>query len=155
MDQYNPIAVSGGKGLYYACSSIVMSTSKAKSKDGEGDIDGAIVTAKAEKGRLCVEHSKLKYLIKHDGGISWAYGLLDIALEGGFIEKPTMGWYSRSMVENDRKWREREIWDNEKEFWEPVVNNPEFKLFIEKTYSYKHNVIKDHEEIDIDESEYA
>jgi recombination protein RecA len=69
MDQYNPLAVGGGKGLYFVCSSIVMGTSKAKDKDSSGEVTGSIISATTKKGRFCKENSKLKFLIEHNGGI--------------------------------------------------------------------------------------
>lgn len=144
MDQYNPLAIGGGKGLYFASSSIVLGSSKAKSKEGT-DITGAIITARTQKGRFCKENSKLKYLINYEGGIHPYYGILEDALEGGYIDKPTMGFYTRPCVEDDKKWREKAIWENAKEFWTPVFNNTDFKLYIEKKYTFKHNVINDDE----------
>jgi len=142
MDQYDPLAIGGGKGLYFASSSIVLGSSKAKSKDGT-DITGAIITARTHKGRFCKENSKLKYLINYDGGIHPYYGILDDALEGGYIDKPTMGFYTRPCVEDDKKWREKTIWENAKEFWTPVFKDTDFKLYIEKKYTFKHSEIQD------------
>lgn len=144
MDQYNPLAVGGGRGIRFASSAIVMGTSKAKSKDGT-DIDGVIVSAKVDKGRLAVENSKLKYMIKFEGGIHPYYGILDDALEGEFVVKPSMGWYTRPCVPDDKKWREKEIWERSKEFWSPVFTDTEFKQYIEKKYSFKHNIITNDE----------
>ncbi len=142
MDQYNPLAIGGGKGLYFASSSIVLGSSKAKDKDGT-DIVGALVTAKTQKGRFCKENSKLKYAIKYDGGIHPYYGIMEDALEGGYVEKPTMGFYSRPCVPDDKKWREKAVWADAKEFWTPVFQNTDFKLYIEKKYTFKHSEIQD------------
>ena len=140
LNQYEPLAVGGGKGLQFCCSSIVMGSSKAKSKDGD-EVNGAIITAVNKKGRLAVENSKLKYLIKFEGGIHQYYGLLEDALEGGFVVKPNMGWYTRPSVEGDKKWREKEIWENAKEFWDVIFEQTDFPKYIEKKYSFKHNII--------------
>jgi len=149
-DQYNPIAMGGGKGIRFASSSVVMATSKAKSKDG-ADVDGFIISAKVDKGRYAVEQSKLKYMIKFSGGIHPYYGILDDAMEGGFVEKPSMGWYTRPSVENDKKWRERELWENSKEFWGPLLAMKEFREYFEKKYSFKHNEIHSDELNDIED----
>lgn len=136
MDTYNPLEVGGGQGLYYGCSSIVMGTSKAKDKDSDGDISGAIITATTRKGRFCKEHSKLKYLIQHNGGIHPFYGILEDALGGGYVVKPNQGWYTRPSVENDKKWREAEIWKNSEEFWMPIIKNTDFNQYIESVYRF-------------------
>jgi len=145
MDMFSPLAVGGGKGAYFSSSSIVMGTSKARSKDGD-DINGAIITAKVQKGRYSIEHSKLKYLIKFDGGIHPFYGILDDALDGGFVIKPKSGWYSRPSVENDKSWREKSIWENSKEFWDPLLKDENFIMYFEKKYSFKHNEMFDCDE---------
>lgn len=141
MDAYALDAIPGGKGIYYAASAVVQATSKAKEKATDGEITGAIITAQTRKGRFSREHSKLKYLIKYDGGFNAYYGLLDIALEGEFVEKPSNGFYTRPCVENDKKWREKDIYS--KEFWNPIFQNTNFKEYIEKEFSFKHNDIND------------
>jgi RecA/RadA recombinase len=137
MDQYNPLAVGGGQGLYYACSSIVMGTSKAKDKDSNGEITGSVISAVTKKGRFCKENSKLKYLIENSGGIHPYYGIMDDALEGGYVVKPNQGFYTRPCVEGDKKWRESEIWSKAQEFWTPVLRDTDFKQYIEDAYMFK------------------
>lgn len=141
MDAYSLDSIPGGKGIYFASSSVVQGTSKAKQKESDGEITGAIVTAQTRKGRFSREHSKLKYLINYDGGINAYYGLLDFALETGYVEKPSNGFYTRPCVENDKKWREKEIYN--KEFWAPIFKETDFKLSVEKAFSFKHNEIND------------
>lgn len=141
MDAYSLDSIPGGKGIYFASSSVVQGTSKAKQKESDGEITGAIVTAQTRKGRFSREHSKLKYLINYEGGINAYYGLLDFALETGYVEKPSNGFYTRPCVENDKKWREKEIYN--KEFWTPIFKETDFKLSVEKAFSFKHNEIND------------
>lgn len=140
MNMYEPLAIGGGKGLLFCCSAVVMGSSKAKSKDGD-EINGAVITAVNKKGRLAVENSRLKYLIRFEGGIHQYYGLLEDALDGEFVTKPSMGWYTRPFIENDKKWREKEVWENAKEFWTPIFEQTDFPTYIEKKYSFKHNSI--------------
>lgn len=141
MDAYSLPEIGGAKGIYFASSSIVQCTSKAKQKESDGEISGAVITAIARKGRFSREHSKLKYLINYDGGINAYYGLLDFAIECGYVEKPTNGFYTRPCVEGDKKWREKEIYV--KEFWDPIFKETDFKESVEKAFSFKHNEIND------------
>ena len=143
MDQYNPLAIGGGKGIYFACSSIVMGTSKAKHKEKSTDTDpsGAIISAKTQKGRFAKENSKLKYLISYDGGINPFYGILDDAMEGGYVDKPSNGYYTRPCVDGDKKWREKDIYT--KEWWAPVIQNTDIKEYFEKKYTFEHSDIVD------------
>jgi RecA/RadA recombinase len=142
MDQYNPLAVGGGKGIYFASTSIVMGTSKAKTKGDDGEQDGSIISAKAQKSRLSKEGSKLKYLIEYDGGINPYWGILDDALDGEYVVKPSMGWYSRPSVEGDKKWREAEILENAKEFWEPILKKTDFMKYMQDKYSFSGSTIQ-------------
>ena len=149
MNQYDPLAIGGGRGIYFASSSIVLGSSKAKDKTGD-EVTGAIVTASTKKSRFAKENSKLKYLINYDGGISPFYGILEDALEGGYVDKPNVGWYTRPCVENDKKWRERDLYS--KEFWAPIIANTDFKQYIEKKYTFEHAEIND-EDFDWDDAE--
>ena len=140
MNQYDPLAISGGRGIFFASSSIVLGSSKAKNKTGD-EVTGAVVTASTKKSRFAKENSKLKYLINYDGGISPFFGILEDALEGGYIDKPSMGWYTRPCVKDDKKWREKDIYS--KEFWAPVIISTDFKEYIEKKYTFEHAEIND------------
>ena len=147
MDQYNPLIPGGGKGVYFASSSIVMATSKARDKDAQ-DIVGAIVTAKVLKGRFAKEHSKLKYMIKHDGGLHPVAGIEDDLFEMEFITKPVQGWYSRNFAKlgmegEDKKWRLKEMIENWREFYGPMLKNKDVLLAFEKKFTFTHNAIFD------------
>ena len=141
MDSYSLDTIGGAKGIYYSSSSIVQATSKAKQKESDGEISGAIVTAMTRKGRFSREHSKLKYLINYDGGFNAFYGLLDIALEGGYVTKPSAGYYTRTHINEDKKLREKDIYTED--FWRPIFNDTDFKAYVEKAYSFKHNEINE------------
>lgn len=140
MDKYEPLVVGGGAGLYFVCSSIVMGTSKAKDKDADGEITGAVISATSKKGRFCKENTKLKYLIEHNGGIHPYYGILEDALEGAYVMKPKVGWYTRPSVESDKNWREGEIWNKSEEFWTPILQNTDFKKYISDKYTYNGDI---------------
>ena len=151
MDQYNPLKPGGGNGIYFASSSIVMGTSKARDKDAQ-EIVGAVVTAKVLKGRFSREHSKLKFTIKHDGGIHPTSGIEDDLVEFGYLTKPTVGWYSRNFEKlglegEDRKWRMKEIHDNWGVFYKDVLKHPDVLKDFEAKYTHAHNnIIDDTEE---------
>ena len=125
--------ISGGSKIQYFASAIVKTTSAKKDKTGDS-INGKIVTAVAEKGRYVKPGIKKQYLIDFTNGIDRYYGILDDALEGGYVDKPSNGWYTRSCVENDKKWREKEIIENAEEFWKPIFENTDFPKYIEAKY---------------------
>jgi hypothetical protein len=76
------------------------------------------------------EKSKIPVEVTYEGGISKWSGLLDVALEGGFVVKPSNGWYSRKGEE--AKYRLKDTYN--KDFWLPILSSKEFHSFIEKTY---------------------
>lgn len=144
-DTYNPITPGGGRGIFYASHCLVMATSKARDKEGD-EISGAIITAKVLKSRLAIEHSKLKFVIKHDGGIHPVLGIEDDLLEMEWLLKPSNGWYQRNYAKlgiegEDKKWRMKEIQDNWQEFYKPILTNKEVQFDFEKAYSFKHHTI--------------
>lgn len=130
----DPLKVPGGKRLYFNCQNIVLATSKAKDKDSTGEINGALITAMTQKGRDALEKAKLKYRIKHDGGLDAWYGLLPDALEHGCVIKPKNGYYSRAHIEDDKKFRESQIYTSD--FWVSIFQNTDFELYLDSKYRY-------------------
>lgn len=129
----DPLAIPGGKRLFFNSDAVVLGTSKAKDKTDD-EITGAIMTAEANKGRRAKEKSKLKYRIKHDGGLDMFFGLLDDALEHGCVTKPSAGFYTRPAVKDDKKWRESQIYNSS--FWVPIFTNTDFETYLNNKYSY-------------------
>lgn len=138
MSQYDTGVISGGSKSQYVASSILKITSRAKEKDKEGDVEGNIFTANTEKGRFSRENSKLKFKASYNDGINAFYGLLDDALEGGYVTKPTVGWYTRPHIAEDKKFREADIYCSE--FWKPVFGDTDFKQYLETKYSYTNTI---------------
>lgn len=140
--------VSGGTGSYYSADNIYI-IGRQQEKTGT-EITGYNFIINVEKSRHVREKSKIPINVTHSGGISRWSGLLDIAMDGGFVIKPSNGWYSR--VDTDtgeaesKKWRAKET--DTKEFWMDVLTNPKFKEYIKKTYQVGHESIIREEEID-------
>ena len=65
-----------------------------------------------------------------EGGISKWSGLIDVALEGGFVTKPSNGWYQKKG--SDEKLRLKDTYT--KEFWLPILSSKEFQRYVEDTY---------------------
>jgi hypothetical protein len=102
-----------------------------------------------EKSRYVKEKSKIPISVSWDGGIERYSGLLDVALAGGFVVKPSNGWYQRvdqntgEMVEP--KVREKDTL--KEEFWTDLLNSEKFATFLHNTYSIdkKSDVVLDFE----------
>lgn len=101
-------AMSGGSGLKYTASTIVMLTKK-KEKDGT-TVVGNIVKAKMQKSRLTKENAQVEIKITYEHGLDRYYGLLDIAEKHGIIKKSSTRY---------------ELPDGQKVFGKSINANPE------------------------------
>ena len=120
--------VSGGTGVYYSADNIFI-IGRQQEKEGT-EITGYNFIVNVEKSRYVREKSKIPVEVTYDGGISKWSGLLDVALDGGFVTKPSNGWYQKKGEEN--KVRIKDTYT--KDFWLPILASKEFQLFIESKY---------------------
>ena len=88
-------------------------------------------------------------LKKKEGGIEPYSGLLEVALAGGYVTKPNVGWYARVNIKTgeieDNKVREKDTLT--KKFWDPIFKDTDFKEFVKTYYSVGHKPLLD---IDLD-----
>tara|TARA_R110002167_G_scaffold51702_24_gene149716 strand:- start:1527 stop:2591 length:1065 start_codon:yes stop_codon:yes gene_type:complete len=120
--------VSGGTGVYYSADNIfIIGRQQEKDKDG---LTGYNFIVNIEKSRFVREKTKIAVEVSFDGGISKWSGLLDVGLAGGFVTKPSNGWYSKRGEE--QKYRLKDT--NNKDFWVPILASKEFQKYIEKTF---------------------
>ena len=125
--------VGGGTGSYYSADNIYI-LGRQQEKDGT-EIVGYNFIINVEKSRYVKEKSKIPISVSFDGGIQKYSGLVDIAIEGNFISKPSPGWYAKV----DQK--TGEIGDKVRfdatqtdEFWQPLLKNESFKEFVNGKY---------------------
>jgi hypothetical protein len=126
MELYSKDVVGGGTGLYYSANDIWI-VGRSQEKDGD-ELVGYTFTIKIEKSRSVVEQSKIPITVKFDGGIDKYSGLLDIALEGQFIIKPSNGWYQ--LPDTEQKVRAKDI----APLLDNVLDNPDFKQYVRDLY---------------------
>jgi RecA/RadA recombinase len=100
--------ISGGAGLKYAASSIVM-LGKKKDKDGT-DVVGNIIKATMHKSRFTKEQSKVEVKLSFDKGLDRYYGLLELAEKYDIIKKVSTRY---------------ELPDGRKVFGKAINSNPE------------------------------
>src|SRR5262249_50817924 len=130
---YSGPVVAGGSGGYYNANSIyVIGRSQEKNKDKE--LLGFNFTITVDKGRFVKEKSKIPITVKFEGGISTWSGLLDVALEGGFVVKPKAGRYCLPGQELEESTHLTETETDTKAFWMPIILNPDFQKFVQETY---------------------
>ena len=126
--------VGGGTGIYYSADNIWI---LGRQQDKKGtEIQGYHFVINVEKSRYVKEKSKIPITVSWDGGIRNYSGLLDVALAGGYVVKPSNGWY-QPCYSSDGKDSVKVRFDKtlEKEFWDPIFANTDFKSFIKKQYS--------------------
>lgn len=136
--------VSGGTGGIYSSDTIFI-ISRSQEKDTDG-LTGYKFTINIEKSRYVREKSKLPFSVDFKSGIDKWSGLLDIALELGFVTKPSNGWYVRTVVTDDKKWRAKDT--SCYEFWKPILEESNFEDAIMDRYGVGSNasiIEEDHE----------
>ena len=139
--------VSGGTGIYYSADNIWI-IGRQQDKKGT-EIQGYHFVINVEKSRFVKEKSKVPISVSWEGGIQTYSGLLTVALAGGYVTKPTVGWYARVDKETgeiiDPKVREKDTLN--KKFWDPIFKETDFKEFVKSYYSIGHKPLLD---IDLD-----
>ena len=137
--------VSGGTGIYYSADNIFI-IGRQQEKDGS-EVVGYNFIINVEKSRFVREKSKIPVEVLFDGGISKWSGLLDVAMEGGFVFKPANGWYSKKGEE--QKYRQKDTYT--KEFWMPILTDKSFRDYIESRYKMSTGDLMASDDIAIEE----
>lgn len=127
--------VSGGTGIYYSADNIWI-LGRRQNKTGT-EVTGYDFIINVEKSRMVKEKSKIPISVSWDGGIERYSGLLDVALAGGFVVKPSNGWYQLVDIESGEvvgsKVRQKDTL--EPEFWSDLLKNQRFLDFVQNQYS--------------------
>jgi RecA/RadA recombinase len=97
MEMYAKDVVGGGTGSYYSADNIFI-LGRQQEKDTTG-ITGYNFVINVEKSRYVREKSKILITVDFETGIQKYSGLLDVAIEGNFVQKPSPGWYAKVDVE--------------------------------------------------------
>ena len=133
--------VSGGTGIYYSADNIWI-IGRQQDKQGT-EIKGYHFVINVEKSRYVKEKSKIPISVSWDGGVQHWSGLLDVAITGNYVTKPSPGWYVRvdkstgELVEP--KVREKDTL--KQKFWKPVLEETDFKQYVTNKYSILNNVV--------------
>ena len=126
--------VSGGTGIYYSADNIWI-LGRQQDKSGT-DIKGYHFIINVEKSRYVKEKSKIPISVSWDGGVQKWSGLLDVALEGKYVAKPSNGWYCKVSQETgellEPKVREKDTL--KEEFWKPIFDEG-FGDYIKQRFS--------------------
>jgi len=126
--------VSGGTGIYYSADNIWI-IGRQQDKKGT-EITGYHFVINVEKSRYVKEKSKIPITVSWDGGVRSYSGLLDVALAGGYVVKPSNGWYAAvDMETGEIGSKVRYDQTLEAEFWDSIFTNTDFKEFVKKQYT--------------------
>jgi len=147
--------VGGGTGSYYSADNIYI-LGRQQEKTGT-EITGYNFIINVEKSRYVKEKSKIPISVSFDGGIQKYSGLVDIAIEGGFLSKPSPGWYAKV----DQK--TGEIGDKVRfeatqtdDFMLPLLKNEKFKEYVNQKYGIAYgNIMGESNPILLQEEEDA
>ena len=130
--------VSGGTGIYYSADNIWIIGRKQEKQGTE--IKGYHFVINVEKSRFVREKSPFPLSVTWEGGIETYSGLLDVALAGNYVAKPSNGWYCQVDKQTgellDPKVRAKDTLT--KEFWDPILTGTDFKKFIKGHYQIGH-----------------
>ena len=133
--------VSGGTGVVYSADTIWI-LGRQQEKEGT-EVVGYNFVINVEKSRFVKEKSKIPITVSFEGGIGRYSGLLDVAIEGKFVVKPSNGWYSKVNVETgeveEKKYRLKDT--QTREFWTDILNTKKFKDYIKETYEVAYGSI--------------
>lgn len=134
-EMYSKPVVSGGTGIYYSADNIWI-IGRQQDKDDK-ELLGYHFVINIEKSRYVEEKAKIPITVNFDSGINRWSGLLDLAIEAGYIIKPKQGWYARMNKETgelSKNYRASEIIDNST-FWKAIFDETDFAAWIKNKYS--------------------
>jgi len=136
LEMFSKDVVGGGTGAYYGADNIWI-VGRQQEKDGN-EIQGYHFVINIEKSRYVREKSKIPITVSYETGINRWSGLLELALDGGYIAKPKVGWYA--VVDREtgevgtKNYRAADIVDN-KDFWMTIIKETDFANWIKNKFS--------------------
>jgi RecA/RadA recombinase len=146
--------VGGGTGSYYSADNIFI-IGRQQEKDGT-EVTGYNFIINVEKSRYVREKSKIPIAVSFEGGIQKFSGLLDVAMEGKFVAKPSPGWYAK-VNQSTGEIGDKVRFDatQTEAFWKDILSNESFKEYVSKKYEISYGSILQTEELVHAEAEDA
>ena len=140
-EMFSRAVVSGGTGVMYSANDVWI-IGRRQEKTGT-EISGYHFIINIEKSRFVKEKSKIPISVSWDGGIEKWSGLLDLALETGYVVKPKNGWYMamNPATKEELSGNLRAAQTMTEEFWTKIFNSTDFETAIEKRYKVAHGAM--------------
>jgi RecA/RadA recombinase len=135
--------VSGGTGIYYSADNIWI-LGRQQEKKGT-DIVGYNFVINVEKSRYVKEKSKIPITVNWEGGVQKWSGLTEVGIAGGYVRKPSAGWYEAVNPATGELLSGKVRMDDtlKGEFWQKIFMDTDFKDFVQKQYSIGHESLVD------------
>jgi RecA/RadA recombinase len=150
LEMYSKDVVSGGTGIYYSADTIWI-LGRQQDKDAKTkEIDGYSFIINIEKSRYVKEKSKIPINVTYEGGINKWSGLVELAEEGKYVVKPSVGWFQRFDSATGEfigdKMRMADIESNSA-FWKKLFDETDFADWLKNKYTtVSGSLIRDEEE---------
>ena len=123
--------VSGGTGAIYNSDTVIIVGRQAEKVDKI--LNGYNFSLNIEKSRFVREKSRFDLHVSFKGGINQYSGLIDLAVDGGFVRKFKS---KTTMYQIDGDKESYSLEDTyTKEFWDRVFANTDFKAFVKNKFS--------------------
>lgn len=139
MEMYAKDVVGGGTGSYYSADTIWI-IGRQQEKEG-GEVSGYNFVINVEKSRYVKEKSKIPITVSFAGGIKKWSGILDIAVEGGFLNKVNRGSKGTHIQVIDPETGETvgeevklSTIEDDKDFWITLMKDKKFQEYIKLRY---------------------
>lgn len=136
-EMYSKAVVSGGTGIMYSADNVWI-VGRQQEKDGT-EITGYNFVINVEKSRFVKEKSKIPISISYEKGVNRWSGLLDLALEGQYMAKPSNGWFQlvdRATGELVGDKMRRDAVDSNKEFWQDMFSKTDFADYLNEKFAF-------------------
>ena len=122
-EMYSKPVVSGGTGVMLSADNVWI-LGRQQDKDDSG-LNGYHFIINVEKSRYVKEKTKIPITVTFKGGIAMWSGLLDVAVEAGYIHKPKVGWYEEINPEtgeviSEKMYRAKDI-ENNGAYWKDML----------------------------------
>lgn len=136
LELYSKQVASGGTGTIYNSDNIFMIGRQAEKEADEHS--GYNFTLTVEKSRFVKEKSKINISVSFERGVNKWSGLLEDALEFGFVTK--VGPNKFLKAGGDISFKERET--SNEEFWKPILIDPGFQQKIREKYQLENDLLE-------------
>jgi RecA/RadA recombinase len=144
LELYSKDVVSGGTGPYFSANTIwLIGRQQDKETSGEKEIVGYHFIIKIEKSRFMREGTKFPINVTFEEGIDRWSGMLEHAVEGGFLVESNGQYYTFE----DETGEISETPVDLELYWEQLIKDDSFRSFVRKKYSHNKKDKSDVQEI--------